>query len=103
MNSTPASSITTITLALAAAVLSGCGTTGADDVSHDPAGDNTRITERAAEYAGDPWEKRYRAQFWMHQHIHDSWNPCHIGENVPKRLQGSGPDCWSRLPGHTGR
>lgn len=57
----------------------------------------------APSYVGDPWEKRYRDQFWSTQHIHDSWNPCHIGENVPKRLQGSGPDCWSRLPGHTDR
>ena len=43
-------------------------------------------------YAGDPWEKRFREQFWSTQHIHDSWNGCHLGENVPPQLQ-SGPGC----------
>lgn len=69
-------------------------------VVSDPAGEVP--TMDAPAYAGDPWEKRFREQFWSGQHIHDSWNKCHIGENVPERLQ-RGTDCWSRLPGHTDR
>ena len=49
-------------------------------------------TMEAPAYEGDPWEKRFRAQFWSDQHIHDSWNRCHLGENVPRRLQ-QGPGC----------
>ena len=40
--------------------------------------------DEARQYAGDPWEKRFRAQFWADQHIHDSWNRCHLGENAPR-------------------
>ena len=47
---------------------------------------------QAKAYGGDPWEKRFREQFWSTQHIHDSWNRCHLGENVPPQLQ-SGPGC----------
>ncbi|MGH3347020.1 MAG: hypothetical protein ACRDO4_08555 [Nocardioides sp.] len=47
---------------------------------------------QAQGYTGDPWEKRFREQFWSTQHIHDSWNRCHLGENVPPQLQ-SGPGC----------
>ena len=43
-------------------------------------------------YEGDPWEARFREQFWSSQHIHDSWNRCHLGENVPSSLQ-QGPGC----------
>ena len=103
MNIKSSAPITTVALAMAAAVLSSCGTDSSSAVARDRADHAASVTERATEYVGDPWEKRYRNQFWKTQHIHDSWNPCHIGENVPKALQGSGPDCWSRLPGHSGR
>jgi len=51
-----------------------------------------QVYASAQGYAGDPWEKRFREQFWSSQHIHDSWNRCHLGENVPPQLQ-SGPGC----------
>ena len=76
------------------------GAAAADDVVIDPAGEVPAMEAQA--YSGDPWEKRFREQFWSTQHIHDSWNKCHIGESVPPQLQ-RGTDCWSRLPGHTGR
>jgi hypothetical protein len=96
---------TIATVAAAAALgaaLVGCAPAASDD-GGGTGREVTQLQEEAEQYVGDPWEQRYRAQFWKSQHIHDSWNPCHIGENVPKRLQGSGPDCWSRLPGHTVR
>jgi hypothetical protein len=95
--------IATVALVVAATLAGGCGTAGSGDEapgrSHDPAS----VTKRAPAYVGGTWEARFRDQFWQNQHIHDSWNPCHIGENVPKELQGSGPSCWSRLKSHTGR
>ena len=95
------SAVHTVTTLTAAAVLGvtlvGCAPAAGDGGSDEPP--NTPLQEQAEQYVGDPWEQRYRAQFWTDQHIHDSWNPCHIGENVPKRLQGSGPECWTRLPG----
>ena len=50
------------------------------------------LARKSAIYAGDPWEARFREQFWSTQHIHDSWNRCHLGENVPSALQ-QGPGC----------
>jgi hypothetical protein len=47
-------------------------------------------------YVGDPWEQRVRDQFWTTQHIHDSWNRCHLGENVPMRIK-QGIDCFPTL------
>ena len=98
------SAVHTLTTVTAAAVLGatlvGCAPAAGDGGVDEPSEPQvTQLQEEAEQYVGDPWEKRYRAQFWTDQHIHDSWNPCHIGENVPKSLQGSGPDCWSRLPG----
>ena len=87
-------------LAVAGAGLVGYATVASGDVDSDRGGVVPAM--EAPSYVGDPWEKRFREQFWSAQHIHDSWNKCHIGENVPKRLQ-RGDDCWSRLPGHTGR
>ena len=46
--------------------------------------DVKRLEMQAEQYAGDPWETRYRTQFWAGQHIHDSWNRCHLGENAPR-------------------
>jgi hypothetical protein len=101
--STMSAPIATVVLVVATTLAAGCGAAGSGrnspDRSHDPAG----VTERAPAYVGGTWEARFRDQFWQNQHIHDSWNPCHIGENVPKELQGSGPDCWSRLKSQTGR
>lgn len=84
-------------LTLASVVLAAAGT--AESAGTARPGGSGDLVRQAQAYVGDPWEKRFRAQFWQTQHIHDSWNPCHIGENVPKRLQGSGPHCWDRLPG----
>ena len=89
-------------LVLSATLLSGC-TAGAQGDTPDGAQPANAVLRKAPLYVGDPWEKRFRDQFWADQHIHDSWNPCHIGENVPKRLQGSGPECWSRLPARPAR
>ena len=88
-------------LVLASVVLAAGGAAQSAGSAHSGAShDSDRLVRQAQAYVGDPWEKRYRAQFWQTQHIHDSWNPSHIGENVPKRLQGHGPHCWDRLPGH---
>lgn len=86
-------------LVLATVVLAAGGAAESAGSTHSGSHDSDRLVRQARAYAGDPWEQRYRDQFWLSQHIHDSWNPCHIGENVPKRLQGSGPHCWDRLPG----
>ena len=105
MSTTPAP-VVAVALAVATAILSGCGSAGSGDSganARDRSDDPTKVTDRAPAYVGGTWEARYRDQFWKHQHIHDSWNPCHIGENVPKELQGSGPACWSRLKSQTGR
>lgn len=79
----------TATLLVAATGLVGAAAvateTGSDRDSNVPALD-------VPAYAGDPWEKRFREQFWTGQHIHDSWNRCHLGENVPRSLH-AGPGC----------
>ena len=87
-------------LAVAGAGFVGYAAAASVDVESDRSGVVPAL--EAPSYVGDPWEKRFRDQFWSTQHIHDSWNKCHIGENVPERLQ-RGTDCWSRLPGHTDR
>jgi len=81
-------SVTTALLVAAAGVVgvaAASGSTGSDPVGEVP-------TMEAPAYEGDPWEKRFRDQFWADQHIHDSWNRCHLGENVPRKLQ-QGPGC----------
>lgn len=90
-------------LVLGASLLGGCGTDAQGESPAGQARERGSVVERAPAYVGDPWEKRFREQFWTDQHVHDSWNPCHVGENVPKARQGSGPACWSRLRSHTGR
>ncbi len=76
---------------------------GCADAPPEQADDNAKSSEqlqmeaevlarKSAIYAGDPWEARFREQFWSTQHIHDSWNRCHLGENVPTALQ-QGPGC----------
>jgi hypothetical protein len=92
--------IAAIGVVLSVSVLSGCSSDARGDTPAAPV--ENSVVERAPAYVGDPWEKRYRGQFWADQHIHDSWNKCHIGENVPPRLQ-QGDDCWSRLRSDTGR
>ncbi len=54
------------------------------------------LVRDAETYVGDPWEKRFRDQFWTSQHIHDSWNRCHLGENAPRPR---GCDGTSLTPG----
>jgi hypothetical protein len=91
-----------VALALASAFLAACGSA----TSAEPKGapdEADRIVREAPKYVGDPWERRYREQFWAEQHLHDSWNPCHLGENVPDSMKGEGPGCYSRLRSQTGR
>lgn len=100
--STTRSTVVSVSAALvvATAGIVGGAAGATNDVVIDPAGDVPAM--EAPAYTGDPWEKRFREQFWSTQHIHDSWNKCHIGEEVPQRLQRE-TDCWSRVPGHTDR
>ncbi len=99
--STTRSKVVSVSAALVVATAGIVGAAAAaNDVVIDPAREVPAMD--APSYTGDPWEERFREQFWSTQHIHDSWNKCHLGENVPPRLQ-RGTDCWSRLPGHTGR
>jgi hypothetical protein len=74
--------------AVLGAALVGCGApavsdggSGAEPVIQR---DVEQLETRAQQYAGDPWEKRFRAQFWADQHVHDAWNRCHLGENAPR-------------------
>ena len=87
----------------AAVIALGVPLVGCADAPAEQADDNTKSSEQiqmeaevlaheGALYEGDPWEARFREQFWSTQHIHDSWNRCHVGENVPKALQ-EGPGC----------
>jgi hypothetical protein len=78
--------------------LVGCAVTPADGAA-DPGKSVDQLqmeaedlVRKSAVYEGDPWEARFREQFWSTQHIHDSWNRCHLGENVPSYLQ-QGPGC----------
>jgi hypothetical protein len=93
----------TITTLAAAAALGAVLAAGAPAVSHGPGGAERQVQrqveqleEQSRQYVGDPWEKRYRAQFWSTQHIHDSWNRCHLGENAPRPR---GCDGTSLTPG----
>ena len=83
---TKATITTTVTAFAAAAVLVGFGApTGvAADGSPDREATADRLVQQAQSYVGDPWEQRFRDQFWARQHIHDSWNRCHLGENAPR-------------------
>ncbi len=75
---------------VAASVLLGAslvGCTGASAEQAPPERSSQQVDDlvRDAEsYVGDPWEKRFRDQFWSSQHLHDSWNRCHLGENAPR-------------------
>ncbi|HEX6148483.1 hypothetical protein [Nocardioides sp.] len=90
--------VTLIAMAVLGAPLVGCG-----EVPAEGATDHVKsqkqlqmeaevLARKGQAYEGDPWEKRFREQFWATQHIHDSWNRCHLGENVPRALQ-QGPGC----------
>jgi len=85
MRVTSAHAITTLA---AVAALGAALAAGAPAVSSESGGAEQRhverLVEQARQYAGDPWEKRFRSQFWTDQHIHDSWNRCHLGENAPR-------------------
>jgi hypothetical protein len=96
--------MTAIALAVGSAVLSACGAAGSVETptQGSPAGAD-RLARQAQEYVADPWERRYRDQFLARQHAHDSWNPCHLGENVPKSMQDQGPHCYDRLRPDNGR
>jgi hypothetical protein len=69
---------TTAAVLALTAVLAGC-----DTAQSAPGTDGDRLGRQAQTYA-DPWEKRFRVQFWTGQHVHDSWNPCHLGENAAR-------------------
>ena len=66
----------------ATVIVAGCGAAATGRAPADapvPAG----VPADTAPYEGDPWETRVKAAFWTEQHIHDSWNRCHVGENAP--------------------
>ncbi len=88
-----------LVLVLGASVLSGCGSDARGEAPPGPATDT--VVERAPNYLGDPADQRFRDQFWG-DHVHDSWNKCHIGEGVAHKPQ-PGEDCWSRLKAQTER
>ena len=75
--------IATLAAAALTAALVGCAPAASDE-GRGTDREVTQLQEEAEQYVGDPWEQRYRAQFWRTQHIHDSWNRCHLGENAPR-------------------
>lgn len=100
---TTSRTLTAIALAVGAAVLSACGAAGSAETptQGSPAGADP-LAHQAQEYVGDPWERRDRDQFLARQNVHDSWNPCHLGERLPTSVQDQGPHCYDRLGSHTG-
>jgi hypothetical protein len=79
----------------AAVIAFGVPLVGCADAPPEQADDTTKsfeqlqmeaevLARKGAIYEGDPWEARFREQFWSSQHIHDSWNRCHLGENAPR-------------------
>jgi hypothetical protein len=88
-----------------AAILSAAGSVAAadDEPTSGQRADADRLAAQARAYVGEPRHQQYRLQFWVPPHWHDSWNPCHLGEDVPKSKQGKGPECYSRLRSQTGR
>ena len=84
--------VTTTVSALSAVALVSSGVAQA---AVDHTGDRDKEAPGVT-YVGDPWEQRVRDQFWTTQHIHDSWNRCHLGENVPVRIK-QGIDCFPTL------
>ena len=79
-------SVSTIaTSVVLGASLVGCAGAAAEQAPSERNSQQVDELVRDAEtYAGDPWEKRFRDQFWSSQHFHDSWNRCHLGENAPR-------------------
>jgi hypothetical protein len=71
-------------ITIAASVILGGSLVGCAGAAAEQAPSERSVVRDAATYVGDPWEKRYRNQFWKSQHIHDSWNRCHLGENAPR-------------------
>jgi hypothetical protein len=85
MQVTSAHTITTLAVAAAlGAVLAASAPAFSDGPDRAERQSQRQVEQQAQQYVGDPWEKRYRAQFWSTQHIHDSWNRCHLGENAPR-------------------
>jgi hypothetical protein len=77
----------TVGMVFFGAVLASCGQTASGDRALQPAERAGTLAEQAEPYVGDPWEARFRKAFWSEQHIHDSWNRCHLGENVSEELR----------------
>ena len=73
--------------AIATTVFSGCGPDTASVVRPAELAGGDAVVKQAEEYVGDPWEARFRREFWREQHIHDSWNRCHLGEYVSELLR----------------
>lgn len=89
--------VTAVTAVVLGGTLIGCGETAAGDGVATKSRQQLQqeaeiLVDKAQVYTGDPWETRFREQFWSGQHIHDSWNRCHLGENV-SRTQQRGPGC----------
>lgn len=72
-------------IAFGATVLTSSGASAPRDIA--PVVGNSSVVEEAEKYVGDPWEQRFREQFWADQHIHDSWNGCHLGEHASDELR----------------
>jgi hypothetical protein len=82
----------TVGMVFLGAVLASCGQTASGDGALEPPERAGTLAKQAEPYVGDPWEQRFRKAFWSEQHIHDSWNRCHLGENVSDALRNA-PGC----------
>jgi hypothetical protein len=82
--------------------LAGCGEVAAQEAGGHVKSQQTLqkeaevLFQKAEVYAGDPWEARFREQFWSGQHVHDSWNRCHLGENAPRPRRCDGTSLTPR-------
>jgi hypothetical protein len=79
-----ASVVASLAIAFGAATLASGSDSSPREIA--PAGHDNSVVKQAEQYVGDPWEQRFREQFWTQQHVHDSWNRCHLGENVSAEL-----------------
>jgi hypothetical protein len=84
MSTTTRTPASTGALVLASVVLAAGAAGSAGSPARGDSHEGDRIVRQARAYVGDPREQRYRDQFWQNQHIHDSWNRCHLGENAPR-------------------
>jgi hypothetical protein len=98
MRTSITTTITTSTLAVAGALL----VAGAQASAVAGQESATPADSPGATYRGDPWERRAWAAFWASQHVHDSWNRCHLGENAAPVVQDT-DGCFPTLRPDTAR